>query len=175
MVKDELPERNRMTPKTRDQKSWREAIVALLKQHRRWFGDETFDQSVADYGHAYWLEDLMHTVGSAAAAPAEARLRQLASIADQLISCGLAIADALHADERRDVAMGRDCGDGVAIPADTVAVIHAWADGAQVQSRYRGADDQWRDMAAPGERCIPNWYHSMMEFRVKPEADGTAT
>lgn len=144
---------------------WRDAAVAAMKAYGRYF-----EHAMSTQTPEQLLADLLRSAGSDAAAPSRQRLRDLASIADQMVHCARSIADALQPAERWDVVMADA---GPAIAPDTVPVIKAWAEGAAVQSRYRcfpgiSNPDEWRDCARPGEQCIPNWMHQFMEYRVKP-------
>jgi hypothetical protein len=42
-------------------------------------------------------------------------------------------------------------------------LIHAWADGAQIQCKQHGYDDRWADVG------YPNWEHPQCKYRIKPE------
>ena len=42
-------------------------------------------------------------------------------------------------------------------------LIHAWADGAQIQCKQHGYDDRWADVG------YPNWEHPQCDYRIKPE------
>jgi hypothetical protein len=42
-------------------------------------------------------------------------------------------------------------------------LIHAWADGAQIQCKQYGYEDRWADVG------YPNWENPYCEYRIKPE------
>lgn len=42
-------------------------------------------------------------------------------------------------------------------------LIHAWADGAQIQCKQYGYDHRWADVG------YPNWENPYCEYRIKPE------
>jgi hypothetical protein len=44
-------------------------------------------------------------------------------------------------------------------------LIHAWADGAQIQCKQHGYDDRWADVG------YPNWEHPHCEYRIAPKPD----
>lgn len=48
-------------------------------------------------------------------------------------------------------------------PRKHAAMIHAWADGAQIQVR-RSSDAEWKDTSSP------NW-HEAREYRIKPRIE----
>ncbi len=42
-------------------------------------------------------------------------------------------------------------------------LIHAWADGAQIQCKQYGCEDRWADVG------YPNWENRYCEYRIKPD------
>lgn len=143
---------------------WREAIVAALKERNRYFEHDTREPAAL-------LDDLLREVASIASHHANNRLRDLSGMAEQLIATGLAIRAAQRPEDRADVAITfEDAAKPfkARIAEDTIPVIDAWARGCEVQSRYRDVEDEWRDVGRPGEPCLPNFLHPMLEYRIKP-------